>query len=611
MNRAHPRALRGGFHLAAGAFIFAGVVSLSGAAPAAPAPGSAAPTSAPAAPASAGAGAPVEPAAKGTPPLEAVVSADNQIASELGAQILARGGDTADAAVTVALALGVLHPVGSGLGGGGFAVVWRAGERRAYALDFREVAPRAASRDMYLDQEGQPIPDASRVGARAAAVPGELAGLWALHQRHGRLPWAEVVAPAERIAREGAPLSEHMHRAIVSKKALLRESPALARLYLDRSGEPLPVGTLIRRPALARTLTEIKRRGVNAFYRGRIARTLVREIRRGGGIITRADLAEYRVKERPVLRGSYRGHELLTMPPPSSGGIVLLQVLSVLEGSFEDAMLRSGNELSIHRLVEALKHAFADRARVLGDPDFTPVPVDQLLSRDRIRTIRALFNPSGVLPQSRYGGRYRIPEDGGTSHFNLIDQRGNGIALTTTVNTSFGSRFVAGSTGILLNNEMDDFIIRPGVPNAFGLIGQASNAIQPGKRPLSSMSPTIVLKRGGIELMVGASGGPTIITGTLQVLLKLLDPSREGVEALSSPRIHHQWYPEQLMTDAALPAGLRRALLSRGHRLRRWRRFTSVQAIRRRVGGYEGLVDFTKNGAPSGVDRQGNLWRSP
>lgn len=524
-----------------------------------------------------------------------MVAADNARAAAAGARMLSLGGDAADAAVATALMLGVVQPFASGIGGGGFAVVHRT-DGAPYALDFREVAPAKASKDMYLDAKGDVIPKASTRGPKAAGVPGEVAGLWALHQAHGKLPWKTVVEPALRAARDGFPVGALLHRRIVSKAAEIAARPRLATRFLDAQGQPLAEGALITRPQLAQTLARIAKGGREALYGSDFAAKLGGIIVADGGLISAADLIAYTPKKRPVVRGTFKGHTLLSMPPPSSGGAVLVQALRVLEPVDLQA-LGHNSSAYLHRVAEALKHAFADRARVMGDPDFTPVPLDALIGDAAVRRVQQAFRADRTLDQDAYGGKYALPEDGGTSHFSVIDKAGNAVALTTTVNTSFGSMYIAGETGVLLNNQMDDFVAKPGVPNAFGLVGRAANAIAPGKRPLSSMSPTVVLKDGAVRLVVGASGGPTIITGTLQTLLNVLVFDMDVRAAVSVPRIHHQWVPERLMVEAGIPLDVRSALRRRGHTVKPWRRFTAVQAITRTAAGQAGAADPSKLGA--------------
>ncbi len=530
-----------------------------------------------------------------------MVAADNAFASAAGAQALRDGGDAVDAAVVTALVLGVVQPFASGIGGGGFAVVHRA-DGKAYALDFREVAPAKASRDMYLDASDEVVKYASTRGPLAAGVPGELRGLFELHRRHGKLTWKRVVTPALQAARDGFPVGALLHDRVTKKQALLAGSPALARIYLP-DGVPVAAGATLKRPDLAKTLTIICEQGADAFYGGELGDRLATATQKAGGLLTAADLAGYTVKERPVVDARWHGFRILSMPPPSSGGAVVVQVLRVLEGTDLRA-LGHNSDRYLHRLAEALKHAFADRARVMGDPDFTPVPMDELLSDATVARVRAAFDPAKTLPREAYGAPHELPEDGGTSHFSVADGAGNAVALTTTINTTFGSLFVAGDTGVLLNNEMDDFVSKPGVPNAFGLIGRAANAIAPGKRPLSSMSPTVVLdEKGRVRLVVGGSGGPTIITGTLQVLLNVLVFEMDAQAAVDAARIHHQWVPDRLIAEKTMLDATVDALAKRGHAIKRWKRWNAVQVVTVDPSGkMAGASDSSKRGAPAAAD---------
>ena len=514
----------------------------------------------------------------------AMVVSDNALASKIGIEMIQAGGDAVDAAIATTLALGVLQPFASGIGGGGFAVVYR--RNKNYALDFRESAPKAAHANMYLDQSGKVIKNKSTIGALAAGTPGEIAGLYELHKRHGKLTWKQVVAPAQNLAQHGFLMHKLLHKQVQSAIKRVKYSPSLTLALLNQNGTVKELGKLIRFPKLAKTLNIIAEQGAKGFYEGSVAKELVESVQSSGGIITLEDLKSYRVKERQVLKGKYLDYELLTMPPPSSGGLVIIQALQALEqilNGRDPADLGRHSGTYLHMLTEVLKHGFADRAEYMGDPDFYPVPVKQLLSNQRIHEIVSKFKTERTLASEEYGARVKASTDGGTSHLNVIDAQGNAIALTTTINTGFGSRFVAGKTGVLLNNEMDDFIMKPGVPNAYGLIGKASNAVQAYKRPLSSMSPTIILKEGKVKGLVGASGGPTIITGTIQTLLNLIHFDGEQAKvgnAVSMPRIHHQWMPEILMYDDGLPKESLTALLARQHRIKAWpMRFTSVQAL--------------------------------
>ncbi len=530
-----------------------------------------------------------------------MVVSDSALATEAGIELLRAGGDAADAAVATALVLGVVQNFASGLGGGGFALVFRQTDSRAYALDFREVAPAAASSTMFQDSAGLVIAGASTRGPRAVGVPGELAGLFFLHHRHGKLPWAQVVAPALRLARDGFVCPPLLATRLERHLAGLKLSPALALDFLTATGTPHPSGTVIKRRALAGTLQEIARTGADSFYRGALADRIAAAMSNEGGLVTRADLEGYKVIERPTVSISYHGRTVHSMPPPSSGGAVLLQVLRVLE-----ALPLTSYGLSsvayLHRLAEALKHAFADRAAVMGDPAFTEVPVARLVSDATVDKVRGHFRAYATGSRADYGAGFTLPLDSGTSHVSVIDSDGDAISLTTTVNTTWGSGWVAGQTGLLMNNQMDDFVAKPGVPNAFGLIGTAANAIAPFKRPLSSMSPTLVVRDGKIEVVIGASGGPTIITATLQVLIDVLDFEIDPRAAVEAPRIHHQWVPEVLTLEPEFAPTLVDALRDRGHTTRTDLRFSAVQVlVVGRDGRLRGAADPSKQGTAAAL----------
>ena len=443
-----------------------------------------------------------------------VVAADHALSSAAGAEILAAGGNAVDAGVAAALAEGVVQASSSGLGGGGFALVWREGS--ASVLDFREVAPAAATSDMYLGPDGEVVAGASTRGGLAVAIPGESRGLARLLADHGRLSPKVVAGPALRLASKGFRLNDYAGRSLL-------QVPDLVPLLLPGfEGQPGP-GDIVRRPRLAATLKAWAKTGGEDLHTGAGAADLAAAAQAAGGLLTEADLASWQPREREVLVGSYRGHTVLTMPPPSSGGAVLLQVLAVLE-HWDLASLGHNSSEHLHLLAEAFQHAYADRAAYMGDPDFTSVPIERFLTEDRIAEVRGAILANRTLALEDYGPLIAAPRDGGTSHISVVDADGMALALTSTINTRFGSRVVGPATGIVLNNEMDDFVAKPGVPNAYGLVGREANAVEPGKKPLSSMTPTVVLDpEGRVLFAVGGSGGPMIISSTLQVLSNALD----------------------------------------------------------------------------------------
>ena len=535
-----------------------------------------------------------------------VVAADHPLASRAGLEVLRAGGNAVDAACATAFALGVVNPAGSGIGGGGFMIVYRAAEGKAgpapVVIDFREVAPAAATRDMYL-KKGL-AKDASRLGGLAVGVPGEVKGCAVAVKRFGKLPLARVLAPAIALARDGFEVGPHLAKSIAGKLKFMARFPTLRRMFAP-GGEAIKAGQRMKRPGLARTLAAVAKDGPSAFYQGKIAGELVKAIKASGGVISLADLKGYEVKERAPLKASYRGYTVWSMPPPSSGGVAIIQVLNVL-GRYPIKRMGHNSSNYLHHLIEALKHAFADRARHLGDPDFIKVPTGRLTSMAYADELAGRIH--GFTQESgRYGSRVTPARSAGqdrpgTSHLSVVDRVGNAVAMTTTINTGFGSMVVAGKTGIILNNQMDDFAARPGEPNAFGLIQGEGNAVAPGKRPLSSMSPTLVMKGGKPVMVAGASGGPTIITGTLQALLNRLDFGLDAAACVSRSRVHHQWLPDRLVVETDLPRDVVFNLAGRGHLVRPTSHpFTAVQVV---VVGEDGLLygaaDPRKMGAPAG-----------
>ncbi|RME26981.1 MAG: gamma-glutamyltransferase, partial [Deltaproteobacteria bacterium] len=516
------------------------------------------------------------------------------------ASVLAAGGNAVDGAVAAALACGVVQPAGSGLGGGGFAVI-DGPDRGPVVLDFREVAPRAADRDLFVRAEAAGIPDASRTGGLAVAVPAEGIGLATLHGRYGRLPLTRVARPAIRLAARGFPVGEHLAASLEGRG---EAGPRLAAALFGplRSGRALPIpGEVVRRPALARALRAFARTRGEVLRSGWVAEDMVAAARDAGGVLTLEDLVEYEVRDRPPLVGRYRGWTITTMPPPSSGGAVLLQVLGVLE-AYDLAALGEGSSAEWHLLAEAMQHAYADRAHFMGDPDRVEVPLDAMLSEERFAAVRAAIDMATTLPAESYGLPVDPGHDAGTQHISVVDDRGLSVALTTTINTAFGAEVVAPRSGIVLNDEMDDFVARPGVPNAYGLVGSEANAVAPGSRPLSSMTPTIMEHPDGRRVVIGASGGPFIISSTLQVILGIVDFGLDPAEAVARPRMHHQWQPKLLFVDDGVPVDVIEGLRARGHRVKPMPFFSAVQVVTRDVDGeLLAASDPRKGGWPAGV----------
>ena len=500
------------------------------------------------------------------------VAADHELASRAGADILAQGGNAVDAAIATALALGVVQPAGSGLGGGGFLLV-RKKDGSVHALDFRETAPQRARADMFIDtRTGKADPERSRHGGLAIGIPGEAAGFAQALREHGSLSAAQVVAPALRLARDGFPVGRHLSRSagVVAPK-LPPDSPL--RALLAPGGQPLARGQLLRRPELAATLEMLGRSGFAAFYReepGSIGGQILQAVQQQGGILTAADLRGYKPVVRKPLEGTYRDYRVYVVPPPA-GGVTALEALQILNAR---PPLREGPAASatLHEIIESFKHAFADRAKLLGDPAFVQIPLAELSSADYAKARAAQLSPDQVLPAASYGrpgGNKPVsaPNDHGTSHICVIDKDGNVAALTTTVNLSFGAHVIAGSTGIILNDQMDDFAAQPSVPNAFHLVGDANNAVAAGKRPASSMTPLIAVGPDGTLLCAGGSGGPTIVTGVVQTVINVIDFHMNVEAAVGSPRVHAQFIPETVLAEPELPADVLEGLRRRGHKL--------------------------------------------
>ncbi|NND61035.1 MAG: gamma-glutamyltransferase [Gammaproteobacteria bacterium] len=510
-------------------------------------------------------------------PEKAAIASAHPLATQAGMDILAAGGNAFDAAVAVSAALAVVEPAGSGLGGGGFWLLDAAGPAAPVVVDGREVAPGAATRDMYLDEAGEPIPRASVDGPLAAGIPGSPAALEHIAARYGKLPLSQSLQPAIRLARDGYPASERLVAGLRYKETLLNRWPAAAKVYL-RDGKAPQVGETIKNPDLAKTLTAIADRGADGFYKGRVARRLVRGARAAGGIWTLDDLANYEVRERAPLQADFGDYRIVTAPPPSAGGVALINALHILDGY---RMTDLDSTTQKHLVVEAMRRAFRDRAAYLGDPDFVDVPVKRLThryyaegQRTSINIDRATASASlpGVLDDANGGTQ--------TTHFSVLDRDGNMVAATMSINFWFGSGFMAPGTGVLLNNEMDDFSIKPGVPNGYELIGADANAIAPGKRMLSSMTPTIVSSNEHGHAILGTPGGSRIISMVLLGTLGFLD-GLDASEMVALPRYHHQYMPDSITYErAALSEAEQKTLQAFGHKLRpSGRNYGNLQVI--------------------------------
>lgn len=486
-------------------------------------------------------------------------------ASRAGIDILRAGGNAVDAAVAVGFALAVTHPAAGNLGGGGFMVI-RFADGRQTVIDYRETAPGRATRDMYLDEQGEPVAERSRVGPLAAGVPGSVAGLTYAHRRYGRLPLAQVMAPAIALARDGFEVSWALSESLAGAQSLLSRFPESLRVFYRPDGTAPQPGDRLVQPDLARTLELIAQRGPDAFYKGPIADLIVAEMERSGGLITKEDLAAYEPREREPIVGTYRGHQIVAPPPPSSGGIALVQLLNILE-AYPLRDYGHNSSRSIHLVAEAARRVYADRSKWLGDPDFFEVPVAGLISKAYAASLREGISETRATPSEMVQpGTPLDYEHAETTHYSVVDADGNAVSTTTTINGSYGNGQVVPGAGFLLNNEMDDFSAKPGAPNMFGLLGGEANAIAPGKRMLSSMTPTIVVKDGATRLVLGSPGGSRIITTVLQVILNVIDHGMTVQEAVDAPRFHHQWQPDVIRLERiGFPEDVVTALTAMGH----------------------------------------------
>lgn len=518
-------------------------------------------------------------------------------ATDAGLAMLQAGGNAVDAAVAVGFALAVTHPSAGNIGGGGFMLI-RFADGRSTFLDFRERAPGKASRDMYLDGSGKPTED-SVVGYRAAGVPGSVRGFEYASKKYGRKPWADTLGPAVTLAEKGFPVSYDFANSLRRSSRLLSRFPESKRVFL-RDGKPYEAGEMFIQPDLARTLERIRREGARDFYEGETARRLAADMERHGGLITAADLKDYAVAERQPLAGAYRGYDIVTAPPPSSGGVGILQMLGVLEGSGYEKS-GAGSAAELHFLAETMRRFFADRAAYLGDPDFVKVPLSTLLDPAYEKRLRASIDREHATASSQiHAAKLPGSESSETTHYSIVDADGNAVAVTYTLNFGYGDGVTVPGLGFLLNDEMDDFAAKPGEPNGFGLVQGEANAIQPRKRPLSSMTPTIVARDGKLTLVLGTPGGPTIINSVLEVLLNVVDFGMNVQDAVDFPRIHHQWLPDRLVMERGFSPDTIALLKARGHEVRIVNSIGEVAAIESRDGWLEGAADPRTEGTAKG-----------
>jgi gamma-glutamyltranspeptidase / glutathione hydrolase len=494
-----------------------------------------------------------------------MVATQEETATRIGVEVLKKGGNAVDAAVTVAFTLAVTLPRAGNIGGGGFMVVSDAESGETAAIDYREKSGAEAFRDMYLNEQGEADPEKSRYSGLAVGVPGTVAGMALALERYGTISLADALAPAIELAEQGIPVSEDTSDSLKALSDRIAKWPSSAKIFYKEGKTPYEPGETLVQTDLAQSLRRIAERGPDAFYDGPIAEMIVAEVGRAGGHLTVDDFRSYEAVVREPVRGIYRGYEIVSMPPPSSGGIHIVQILNTLEGVPIGEIGHNGAE-TIHMMAEAMKYAYADRSEYLGDPDFVDVPAEALTSKEYAKHLLGLIDPDRAKPAAEIRPGNLTPyESGETTHFSVVDKDGNAVANTYTINFSYGTGLVAEGTGILLNNELDDFSAKPGVPNAYGLIGGEANAVEPDKRPLSSMTPTVVLRDGQPFLVTGTPGGSRIITTTLQVIVNVIDHGMNIAEATFAPRIHHQWLPDELRIEEGLSPDTIRLLEEKGH----------------------------------------------
>ena len=527
-----------------------------------------------------------------------MVVAQEKLAAQIGRDILAKGGNAVDAAVATGFAMAVTYPRAGNIGGGGFMLIHLADGNKDISIDYRETAPAAATRDMFLGADGKPDPAKSRDSALGIGVPGTVAGLTLALEKYGsgKFTLAQLLQPAIALARDGFVVTDDGADTLPSWHKRLARWPASARIFSRDDGSSLREGDKLIQIDLASTLEAIAAQGPRGFYEGPVADKLAQGIQASGGIITRDDLKNYQAIEREPVRGTYRGYDVVSMPLPSSGGVVLIETLNMLEG-FKLRDLKQGSAPSLHLLIETMKRAYADRARFLGDPAFVNAPITKLTSKDYAARQRASIDVNRATPWSDMLPLKQPHEGDNTTHFSVVDNNGNAVSNTYTLNFSYGVGLVAEGTGVLLNNELDDFTAAPGASNAYGLVGFEANLPGPGKRPLSSMTPTIVLKDGKVVLVAGSPGGSRIISTVLQVVVNVLDYGMNVAAAVDAPRLHHQWLPDEVRVEQGFPQDVLDELKTKGHRIVTPMGQTSANSIAITPSGVEGGPDPRTRGA--------------
>ena len=530
---------------------------------------------------------------------EGMVVSSNILASEVGARVLADGGNAVDAAVAVGFALAVVRPRAGNIGGGGFMLVYCADDGDSSAIDYRETAPPRASRDMFLDEQGNVDSRRARISLLSSGIPGTVAGLHLAHEKYGRLPWKRLLIPAIELASEGFSVSYDMSRALERSRERMGRDASTLKYFYKSDGKSYQPGDRFVQADLAWSLSQIAEHGPDAFYRGEIADRIVAEMEEGGGLVDAESLAAYQPVVREPVRGTYRGYDIVSMPPSSSGGIHIIQMLNILE-HFPVRDYGAESADNVHLLVEVAKLAYADRSRHLGDLDFYDVPIDWLTSKDYANGLAGGIDMQKAKPSEDIApGVAPAKESSDTTHFSVIDRDGNMVANTYTLNFSFGSGFSVDGAGFLLNNEMDDFSSKPGTPNAFGLIGGTANAIEADKRPLSSMTPTMVFRDGQPVIATGSPGGGRIIMAVLQMIVNVIDHQMNISVASNAPRMHHQWLPDVVQLESGFSPDTIRELQRRGHAIRGGRTIGNVNSVSQKDGYFLGAADPRRPGGGS------------
>ncbi|MDT3295337.1 gamma-glutamyltransferase [Shewanella sp. SP2S2-6] len=526
-----------------------------------------------------------------------MVASQETLASRTGVEILKQGGNAVDAAVAVAFSLAVTLPRAGNIGGGGFMLVHIAKENKTIAIDYREMAPSKAKKDIFLDENGDAVEKLSREHGLAVGVPGTVMGMSLALEKYGTMTLAQVTAPAIKMAQEGISVTPDLAQSLAGLKRRMSQWPTTAAIFYKADGSDYQVDDILKQPELAHSLSLIAEKGTKGFYEGETATKLINAVKDAGGIMTLDDLKNYKVVEREPVRGEYRGYEVVSMPPPSSGGVHIIEMLNVLQ-QFPIDKLGHNTAQTIHLMAETMKHAYADRSEYLGDPDFYKVPVKALTSKDYAQKIASQIAMNKTTPSAEIKpGKLAPYESDQTTHFSVVDKWGNAVSNTYTLNFSYGSGLVAKGTGILLNNEMDDFSAKPGVPNGYGLVGGDANAVEGNKRPLSSMSPTIVMKDGKPFLVTGSPGGSRIITTTLQIIMNVIDHGLNIAEASNAARVHHQWLPDELRVESSLNRDTISLLEAKGHKVKVQSAMGSTQSIMVTEQGIFGASDPRHSGS--------------